>query len=111
MVKTMLAEQLFMIGEIALVLALIIYGLILKRLLKLLKKSPIFWIMLIVSGLFVLMSLVFHAIGVYEKGSVEDPVELMRTLGMMGLLEVAAIFVGSVMAIFSGVLYNRWSHR
>ncbi len=111
MVKTMLAEQLFMVGEIALVIALVVYGLILKRLLKLLRKPPIFWILLVLAAVFVLISLAFHAFGVWEKGSVEDPVELMRSLGMLGIFEALAIFAGSLMAVFSGLLYSRWSHR
>ncbi|MBN1150516.1 hypothetical protein JXA84_04760 [candidate division WOR-3 bacterium] len=111
MVKTILAEQFFILGEILLVAALVIYGLILKRLLKLLKKNPVFWILLIVSALFVLVSLVFHSFGVYEKGSVEDPVELMRSLGFMGIFEALAVVLGSIFAFFSALMYNRWSHR
>lgn len=111
MVKTILAEQFFILGEILLVIALVVYGLVLKRLLKLLKKPPIFWILLIVSALFVFVSLIFHSFGVYEKGSVEDPVELMRSLGFMGILEALAIISGSLFAFFSALMYNRWSHK
>ncbi len=111
MVKTLLAEYLFVTGEIILIIALIVFGLILKKLLRLLRKPSIFWIILLVSSFFMLLAMVFHFISISETGSIEDPVDLMRNLGRIGILEGITLLVSAVFAVLAGGMYFRWSHR
>lgn len=111
MVKTFWAEQLFVIGEIILFVALIYFGFIMKKLLKVMHKPKFLWILLIIAAVFIFISLIFHIIGFIGKGSVEDPVELMRNLGMIGMIEVVFLLLATFLSTLTGGMYFFWTHR
>lgn len=111
MVKTIIAEWLFVIGQVGLVIVLIIFGLILRKLLRLIRKPSLFWILLVLSSLFMLVAVVFHFLSITEAGSVEDPVDLMRSLGASGIIEAIMLLASGLFAVIASGMYFRWSHR
>lgn len=108
-------EFLFLIAIFLLILSFVIYGLIIKRLLVLIKKGGI-WVLPILSALGLVLAVIFHLYRILfyfpKLGQASgDLFELIiGSLRLVRLENILLLFSG-VLVLICGALYYRWSSR
>jgi len=108
------AEILFAIGILLFALSIIIYGLILKRLLKLIRKTGI-WLFPFFGGIVLIIGTVLHFVRVgffFPALSAADPGDLFPLIVnslRFGTFESISILVAGFLSLLGGIVYNVWT--
>jgi len=110
------AEILFIIAIILTIISLIVYGLILKRLLVLIKKKGI-WVFLIMASIFLIVLAVVHIYRMlfyFPLLGTAGPADLFELIvGSLSLARIESILllVSGIFALLGGILYYSASSK
>jgi len=110
------AELLLAIGMVLFSASLFISGLIVKRLLKLIRKQGI-WIMQIAGGVLVLAGAIVHIVklAVYfpalARSNPYDLLPQIATTMQVGAVESLMVLFAGFFAIVSSLIYFGWTNR
>ncbi|HAF07562.1 MAG: hypothetical protein QME48_04320 [bacterium] len=110
------AEIMFALGIILFSISLFFAGLILKRLLKIIKK-PSIWVLEIFGSLLVLAGAILHIIKLtvyFPALARSNPYDLLPQIAktmQVGSLEGLMILLAGFFAILSSLIYYIWSTR
>lgn len=106
-------EILFAVGILLFALSIIIYGLILKRLLKLIRKANI-WIFPFLGGIVLIIGTFLHFVRVgfsLPALRAADPGDLFPLIVnslRMGTYESISILLAGLLSLLGGIVYNFW---
>jgi len=108
------AEMLFAVGILLFALSIIVYGLILRRLLKLIRKKAI-WSFPLFGGVVLVIGTVIHFVTVgffFPALRAADPGDLFPLIVgslKMGTYESISILFAGFLSLISGIIYNVWT--
>ncbi len=108
------AEILLTIGIILFAASLFFSGLIIKRLLKMIRRKGI-WILLMIGTLFMLIGSIVHIIKLtvyFPALAASTPYDLLPLIAktmQVGTLEACMILLAGIFAIVASLIYFRWT--
>ncbi len=107
-------EIIFAIGILFFALSIIVYGFILKRLLKLIRKPGI-WVFAVLGGIVLIIGTFLHFVRVgffFPALRAADPGDLFTLIVSslkMGTYESVSILAAGVLSLIGGMVYNIWT--
>jgi len=107
-------EIIFAVGILLFALSIIVYGLILRRLLKLIRKPGI-WFFPFLGGIVLVIGTFLHFVRVgffFPALRAADPGDLFTLIVdslRMGTYESIAILAAGVLSLLGGIVYNIWT--
>jgi hypothetical protein len=108
------AEILFAVGILLFALSLLVYGFIVKRLLKLIRKAGI-WIFPFLGGIALIVGTFIHFVRVgffFPALSAADPGDLFPLIVhslKFGTYESISILAAGFLSLLGGIIYNIWT--
>ncbi len=108
------AEILFAVGILLFALSLLVYGFIVKRLLKLIRKPGI-WIFPFLGGIVLIIGTFIHFVRVgffFPALSAADPGDLFPLIVnslKFGTYESISILAAGFLSLLGGIIYNIWT--
>jgi len=106
-------EIFFAVGILLFALSIMVYGLILKRLLKLIRK-PAIWIFPFFGGIVLVIGTFLHFVRVgffFPALRAADPGDLFTLIVdslRMGTYESVSILAAGFLSLLAGIVYNIW---
>ncbi len=110
------AELLFAVAILMFSASLLFSGLILRRLLKLIRKGGI-WVLPIIGSIALIIESIVHFIKLFgflpslAHAEPYDILPLLTTSMKMGTVESVMVLIAGILAFVGGFIYFRWTSR
>lgn len=106
------AELLFAVAVALFGLSFLYYSRILKRLLAIIRRPSVIWVLPLVGAIFLGLGALFHflPLAIYPRLDPSRTDQLMQICQSRSL-EATGIFLAGVISIIAGLVYTRWTSR